>query len=381
MRTDPALELIIRLSAPDFLRLGKSCAIVSVNTQARRFGPLLYLLARVQEGTKTEALLASLPARDLETLKSNMRGHGRMSGELTKTKRKSSVRHYLDFGREVGLLAKQGAVYSLTAYGRLCVQVCRSASSTHLYPLTQSTLVLMLIFLLRVDLIGLQALARILVNGQSSLGDARESYQQTLVRLLLDLRKAPIDMRAKRNARDRLVSVQNWKNPVKYSEHLATARMYWLVELGIVEMSSSGSNHIFVPSVDHRHWLEALSTIGMPSSAALNRLVFQYRGQLASSSPTNATGSTCGNAVLCEALDSLFDLMSVGAGLQKVRADLAALFLMSVQYHVLESASDMTPDLLETNNGLVCGKWIYTHHRGSRSTQSYLIRQTNKRLL
>src|SRR5689334_18182974 len=100
--------------------------VLSVNTQARRLGCLLFLLGQVSRGRKLHSVLLRQAPDELKALAHNLEVNEYASGQLTA--KASSIQHYLDAAHELHLLAKQGAMYTLTSRGQMIADVAASTS-------------------------------------------------------------------------------------------------------------------------------------------------------------------------------------------------------------------------------------------------------------
>ncbi|HUU00981.1 MAG TPA: hypothetical protein VM425_06035 [Myxococcota bacterium] len=374
MKEESIITLISHLLASDFVRLGRTCGALSVNTQARRFGPLLYLLQRVAEGKRTEALLTSLPRKDLVALTANMRQYVGTSGELKE--KPSSVRHYLDLAREIGFLARQGGFFSLTTFGKLLTTMCGS-NILQPYPLGDAVCIFVLVLLLRVDFIGLRSLAAILDQGTCSLVEARKKYYKSLIDSLSHLSEAARSEKVRRAARDRIIALKSWRKPDKYCEHLVSARVYWFSELNLIDLIQCRGQVIISPNESGARWFRSFTVFPVPNSESVARLALLYGEAVV----TAADGVSClseerSSNGLCGCLLGLFEAVTDDFGVQKVRSDVVAMYLLSGGLGILKTAPDARAVSLAKTNELHCGTWKYTLHTGSRSTQSYLVKQS-----
>lgn len=365
------VKMLSHLLATDFVRLGRSCGTISVNTQARRFGPLLYLINRIALGNGLEAALTSSQQEEIKALSHNMRNSGVTSGALADSR--SSIVHYLDLAKEIRLVAKQGSLYSLTAFGRLLADMDESDPVCP-YPLGCEVRRALLMLLLSVDFIGLRTLADLLVQSSPSLADAQSEYYAHLLEALSRIAKTARAERHRRHARDRMIALKNWRNPAKYCEHLVAARANWFADLGLIDLDDRGGRVMICPRGEGGKWLRLLASSNVPDPETVVRLVLRYgEGQFAEH---GLKGPKDGLPIggICECLSALYGTSAAATGLQKTRSDVVAVHLISTGLGVLKSASDDSLAQLAEANTLNCGTWRYSLQASSRSTQSYLIR-------
>ena len=211
--------------------------IVSVNTQARRLGCLVYLLGHVAHGRKIESLLVSLSARELNHLRQNLSEYGLVSGHLTP--KQSSVKHYLDAAVELHLLVRQGAVFSLTTRGQFLMDAVRPDVSSP-YPLKPPTRVFFLHTLLASDYFGTAAIARSLLAGAKRLAAYNANITLNCFACLRKQANVPQTPGSSRVVQDRMISIRNWKQPQSYAEHLVSAKLNWLADLGVLQLALNG---------------------------------------------------------------------------------------------------------------------------------------------
>ena len=74
------------------------------------------------------------------------------------------------------------------------------------------------------------------------------------------------------------------------------------------------------------------------------------------------------------ALDKLFKISSNSRGIQKVRTDVAALFLMSKEMDLLKRMKTHGKAIFDNSLERNCKEWKYRLNTASRLTESYIIR-------
>jgi len=348
--------------SPTSLWFDGNSGVLSVNTQARRFGCLVYLLGLVSQGRKVESMLLSLPSQEVLALKRNLAANGFTSGYLTT--KTSSVQHYLDTAVGFHLLVRQGSVFSLTGRGRFFLDTIRPDLKAP-YPLTPQTKVFFLHTLLRVDFFGTAAIVRSLLHGARKLSEMQRSHQSYLLRLLEDVARCSANTRFRRLVQDRIISVRDWKKPESYAEHLVSAKLNWLTDLGILEAAPSPTSSISIRS-EYREWLNDFGAITTPSELLLTSIVLHYAEKVVSKcqpSPDNE---------LCLALRSAFCRLASPGTLRKIRSSDLVLFLLCFHAPMLIAYIGERKALF-TNETINCGDVTYKAHVASRPTQSFII--------
>jgi hypothetical protein len=339
--------------------------VVSVNTQARRLGCLVYILGQVAHGRKIESLLVSLSARELDHLKQNLSEYGLVSGYLTP--KQSSVKHYLDAAVELHLLVRQGAVFSLTTRGQFLIEAIRPNVSSP-YPLKLPAKVFFLYTLLANDYFGTAAIARSLLAGAKRLAAVQREHHSQLLRLLAEAGLRSANTRLSRVVQDRIISIRNWKQPQSYAEHLVSAKLNWLADLGVLQLASTATSDISIIP-EHRPWLQELSTSTSPTDAQVIALTLNY------SLATYVDEHSLAKVETCALLGNAFQRLSTGGGLEKVRCNDFLLLALCEHPPMLARLIEDGKPLLP-NSAVACGNYVYKPHFASRPTQSFIVRQT-----
>ncbi len=339
-----------------------NCAIVSVNTQARRLGCIIYILGEISRGRKIESLLLSHQPQEITSLKDNIQANGFSSGYITG--KISSVKHYINAAIGFHLLVKQGALFNLTSNGKFLIDaICPDSISP--YPLATQTKIFFLYTLLSSDFFGVLAIVRSILKGISRVSEVQREHQMELLNLLQVVLRASTNSRMLRLIQDRMISLRNWKKPVSYSEHLVSAKLNWLIDLGILEMNIFSKSEITIIS-KHRGWLNSFNKILEPTEPHLLSLILNYAGNII---PTNRLLDEYN---LCLALKSVFHLMSRHGNLMKIRSSELVLSLLCFHAPMLIRFMIEGKSLL-MNSKIECDEMTYRVHKASRSTQSYII--------
>jgi len=341
-----------------------SGGVVSVNTQARRLGCLVYLLGLVSRGRKIESLLLSLSVSEVASLKHNINANGYTSGHLTATT--SSVRHYVDAALAFHLLVQQGAVFDLSVRSRFLLDAIKP-DSRQPYPLHPETKVFFLHTLLGFDYFGIAAIIRSLLSGASKMSEIQREHQSELLQLLETVSRTSTNTRLQRSMRDRVISIRNWKKPESYCEHLIAAKLNWLADLGILNAPPSSTSGISLTS-GHQDWLSDWAAATEPTEVNLLTLLLRY-AQVAVPRTNSQKDTT-----LCSALQLSFDRLSNPGKLAKIRLPDFILFLVCFQPHFLAQLVTEAKSLF-LESVVNCGSAVYKIHSASRSTQSYIVRE------
>lgn len=344
--------------------LTDSGGVVSVNTQARRLGCLVYLIGLVSRGRKIESLLLSLSASEVALLKRNINANGFTSGQLTTMA--SSVQHYVNAAIGFHFLVQQGAVFYLSVRGRFLLDAVKPDWAEP-YPLAAETKVFFLHTLLSSDYFGIAAMIRSIHKGVSKMSELQREHQSELLRLLEHVSRTTSNPRLQRAVRDRLISVRNWKKPESYCEHLVSAKLNWLADLGILKSPPSSTSSISLVN-DHQEWLADWASVAEPTEACLLALLLRYAQVAVPKSELTP------DRRFCSALQLAFSRLANPGKLAKIRVADFILFLVCFQPHALIQLVAEEKGLF-LHSVIDCGDVVYRTHAASRSTQSYIVRE------
>jgi hypothetical protein len=337
--------------------------VVSVNTQARRLGCLLYLLGKVAAGRKMQSLLVSLPASELADLKTNLEDNRYSSGYLTS--KASSIEHYLNVATEFRLLAKQGSLFGLTNRGKFLMDAVQPASSQP-YPMPLAAKVFFFNSILTTDYFGVAAVVSSLLQGARKLIDAQKSHQSELLRLLNSATRSSSDSRLHRMAQDRIISIRKWTKPESYAEHLVSAKINWLMDLGIVRLAPNSSLELELVQ-EHAGWITEFCNTFTPTEAHIAAYTLNY----ATAGSTEESKEDTHD--ICDLLHSAFSRLARHSALIKVRCTDLVLFLLCFHAASLSTRIAKHKRLISESD-IECGEWIYKIHLAARSTQSFVVR-------
>lgn len=352
------------------LHAERCCAILTVNTQARRLGSLLYVLAKVKAGVRLMAQLEKPPSEEIDQLRANLRSHQLTSGEITAAR--SSVGHYLTLAQDLHLVTRQGSLHTLTAHGQLLMTLVRPPC-VEPYPLSQDTKLCCLATLLRYDFIGIKALVRLLLAGVFSIDGLCNEYQGSLLVSLEEALESLSEQHTKRIFFDRRSQIQKWTNPAKYSDHLVPARLHWLKDLDVIH-GSVGANGEHGIAPNYLQWMKKLCFIKWPTEREVYDLVESYSDATSTDERVPDAGEV--PALICSALEQVFNQNAGSGPIEKVRADIAALHLTSTQMPLLRNMARRGQSFWGHSRERLCGKTCYGLHPAPRSTQAYVIRHT-----
>lgn len=340
--------------------------VLSVNTQSRRLGCMSYILGQVAHGRKIESLLLSPSTEKLGELKKNINSNGFDSGYLTSNS--SSVKHYVDAAIALHFLVRQGSVFNLTGLGLFLLQAIRP-DTDHPYPLTSPSKTFFFHSLVATDYFGLSAIARLLLKGKSQQISIRHEYQTQLLDVLGEATSGSTSARLSRLARDRIISIRNWKKPESYAEHLVSAKLNWLSDLGVLEEFPSANT--IATKREHRGWLEDLTKTPMPTDSHLLALTLNYSSAIRQ----EETCSTVEN--ICSVLSESFERLVRDPTLDKIRCSDFLLFLLCCHAPLLLYLIEKKQKLISATT-VECNDHLYKIHFASRPTQSFIIRYEKK---
>ena len=361
-----AAELFTGFVSQAPLWFGSHSGVVSVNTQSRRLGCMIYILGQVAHGRKIESLLLSPSTEELDELKENINKNGFDSGHLTS--KASSIKHYVDTAIALHLLVRQGSVFNLTGLGLFLLQAIRP-DTAHPYPLTSPSKTFFFHSLVATDYFGLSAIARLLLEGKSQRISIRREYKTQLLDVLGKATSGSTSARLSRLARDRMISIQNWKKPESYAEHLVSAKLNWLSDLGVLEDFPSADP--LATKREHRGWLEDLTETPMPTDSHLLALTLNYSSAI-------QQGETCSTVEnICSVLSESFEKLVRDPTLAKIRCSDFLLFLLCCHTPLLLYLIEKKQKLISATT-VECNNHLYKIHFASRPTQSFIIRYGKK---
>ncbi len=360
---ESAAQLFAGFVAQSPLWFDSNCGVVSVNTQSRRLGCIIYILGQVARGRKMETLLLSPSTDELVELKRNINNNGLVSGYLTS--KASSVKHYLETAVALHFLVRQGAVFNLTGRGLFLLQAVRP-NIAHPYPLTGPSKTFFFHSLLATDYFGLVAIARLLLDGNRSTISMQREYQTQLLETLSVASLSSTNTRLTRLAKDRIISIRNWKKPESYSEHLVSAKLNWLADLGILESIPSVRTNLAVKE-EHRDWLEALANTATPTDSHLLAFTLNYSSRIQNEGMFSTVED------ICLTLDEAFERLVGEPALAKIRCSDFLLFLLCFHTPLLLCMTKKKQKLVPATT-VPCDQHRYEIHFASRPTQSFIVR-------
>lgn len=355
-------ELFGGLVSSSLLWFDSVSGVVSVNTQARRLGCVLFLLGKVAAGRKMQSLLASLPPSELADLSKNLEDNGYSSGHLTA--KASSIEHYLTEAAEFRLLAKQGSIFDLTNRGHFLIDAVRPECDRP-YPLPVAAKIFFFNTILTVDYFGMAAVVSSLLQGARKLIDAQRDHQAELLRLLNTAARSSSDSRLHRMAQDRIISIRKWTKPESYAEHLVSAKINWLMDLGIVKSMPETSVE-FELVHEHATWTTDFCNTATPTEAHIAAYTLNYATACDSKDPKEDTLG------VCDLLDSSFSRLARRSALVKVRCADLVLFLLCFHAKNLSNKIAERKQLFSASV-IDCGERSYKVHLAARSTQSFIV--------
>jgi hypothetical protein len=349
------------------IRFNTNAGVISVNTQARRLGCFIYLIGQIADHKNIESLLLSLPSNGLAMLKENLVANGLRSGYLTG--KQSSIKHYLDAAIELHLLVRQGAVLRLTSRGRFLVDAIRPNFESP-YPMDAAAKIFFFYTILESDYFGITAVIRSLLTGKRRVATIQREHRDQLLGVLCEVIERSRDSRFNRVIQDRILSIRNWKKPESYAEHLVSAKLNWLADLGVLEGVPLSTAEVLV-SKPHEAWAINLMSPSVPTDAQLLGYTLSYGAVMNVRSPSE-------NSDLCAALDMAFDRLAGSSPLKKIRTIDFLLVLLCFYSDLLMSLTEKARELVVAKT-IRCRERSYETHLASRSTQSFIIGKSRKR--
>ena len=324
---------------------------------------MIFLVGQVIHGRRTLPLLLSLPQSERQDLECNLKSNGCVNGRLTE--RPSSIEHYLSAAVELRLLSRQGSIFSPTSRAQFLADAVRP-NWKQPYPLSDPATVFFLNLILKSDYCGFLALARALSEGTPSLTELQRGHQTQLFGIFDEVKRSRGESRLQRAARDREMAIRNWKKPVSYSEHLVSAKLNWMLDLGIARLMESRRDAFAIADV-HREWVrECIATVP-PTDADIASFTHKFAISKVSGVAISDT------AGVCPPLESAFLSLARTGVLQKIRGEDMVLFLLC--FHSLELQQWMLAGLrLFSESSIKCGLISYKLNSASRPTQSFVVR-------
>lgn len=352
------------LSSSACIWIPGAVGVVSVNSQARRLGCLMHLLGLISKGLNVEPVLFALPSAEMADLHANLADQGVRTGFLGPGR--SSVRHYIDAAKRLHLLTQQGTILRLTVRGHFLLEATQP-DWRRPYPLAPEAKVFFLHSLLGCDYYGTAALLRLLVQEVLSVSEIKKHYHSELKEVLQAATQSASNTCFYSSRRDRLISVRNWKKSTSYSDHLVSAKVNWLADLGIVSLSTSGRTQVAC-AAEHEELVKDWAATAEPSEIHLLVLLLRYSQTVAQSAEPRATEN------LCSALETAFSRLSSKGPLAKIRLRDFILFLTCCcPRTLLQMIADGEP--LFQKSTLDCGDGSYSLHEAARATQAYIVRE------
>ncbi|MEK6283370.1 MAG: hypothetical protein AABN95_23695 [Acidobacteriota bacterium] len=349
------------------IRFNANAGVISINTQARRLGCFIYLIGKVADHKNIESLLLSLPSDEIAMLKENLVANDLRSGYLTD--KQSSIKHYLEAALELSLLVRQGAVFRLTSRGQFLVDAIRP-DVTSPYPLSAATKTFFFYTILERDYFGIVAVIRSLLAGKRRVATIQRDHRDQLLRVLSEVVERSRDSRFNRVLQDRILSIRNWKKPESYAEHLVSAKLNWLADLGVLQGVPLSTAEVLV-SKPHEAWASNLMTAVFPTDTHLVACTLRYSALInVESSPKKSD--------FCAALDIAFNRLAGSSPLKKIRTIDFRLFLLCFHSDLLVTLTKKACELPVTKT-LRCREYSYETHFATRSTQSFIIGRSRKR--
>lgn len=218
----------------DLQDLGLGYRGLSTNTQTRRLG---YFSAAAKlmslEPTPMDRLVAQL----VEWNTNNRRALESYESQKGVAKSPSAAKRYLKLANGLGMATALGSGLQLSDDGLLLKTLLPNETS---FALTTAEKLFYLGQLLAYDADPLLALAAWLPHEAvpPTLGYLQRGFQGALLDWLRLRARSATNESAQRSLSDRVKTVEGWKRPDTYAEHVVAPRLHWLLDLGLLDVGA-----------------------------------------------------------------------------------------------------------------------------------------------
>lgn len=145
-----------------------------------------------------------------------------------------SADRYIKLAEDMGLLVRKGRIFSLTKYGRV-LEVLSKKQGKNPFELDWKEASFFVKHLLKVDTIYfIPYLFNLSEYGK--LSTLSSSFKKDVVFYL----KKWLKMTSNEYLRERIVTIEKWRNEKRYVENLVPPRLYWCFDLKIVDLKGNG---------------------------------------------------------------------------------------------------------------------------------------------
>lgn len=271
----------ISLSKPNSLRGQPLKELTNVNTQVRRlayFPALLSSAARQNYNFNSLAMrLQAWGKEHQEYLKNYFNTTGNVVPQLKPKKPRlptdrasHAAKRYVDFAENIGWLNQISGLYTITRTGRVLLTVEETASQNaqidakNPFELNDSQKLFFIAELWRKDCDVLFTLFGLLSPYPTSLKKLQEHFGSSYRQHLEEKDKLLSGERERRELRERINNIKTWTSPARYAEQFVPTRMNWLLDLGLVSISSKGRRdcHLTSTGIDYKSRLTGINVLG-----------------------------------------------------------------------------------------------------------------------
>lgn len=145
-----------------------------------------------------------------------------------------SAGRYIKLAEDMGLLVRKGRISSLTKYGRV-LEVLSKKQGKNPFELDWKEASFFLKHLLQVDTIYLVPFI-INFSKHGNLSNLSSSFRKDIISYL----KKWFKTTSNEYLRERIVTIENWRNEKRYVENLVPPRLYWCFDLRMVDLRGNG---------------------------------------------------------------------------------------------------------------------------------------------
>lgn len=215
--------------------------ITEINTQVRRLGYVSAILSILGNRTLSETLLYDRIQKWSEVHQEDLSAYINPQGLIKSTRMKSGVRNYTEFSVSLGLVAKVAGAYRVTRFGKVVLPFIAARRTPNPFKLSVAEKLTYFYWLVAKDTDRLFTVLNLLkAKPDTKLSTLQESFQDHYLRFL----DARISAERERVAQE-ILAVRNtvsrtWSSPKRYAESIVPPRLNWLVDIGLVEITTTG---------------------------------------------------------------------------------------------------------------------------------------------
>ena len=168
-----------------------------------------------------------------------------------------SADRYIKLAEDMGLLVRKGRIFSLTKYGRVLGILAKKRRGNPFH-LDWKETSFFLKLLLEVDTIYFVPFTYSL-SKYRDLSNLSSSFKKNIIFNLKNwFKTAPNEY-----LRERILTIEKWRNEKRYVENLVPPRLYWCFDLKIVDLKGNG-RVAFAPTQVYRKLIDGLPVLESP---------------------------------------------------------------------------------------------------------------------